>query len=189
MKDNIHNDKLKNQLSNHYQQKQLSEQQIEALQAISASSPRSPHYRIYGAVAACTVLAFVGFFYQPSQPHVTTISKDIAYNHNSQMQMEILSPELRTVQGRLNKLGFQLVSSSKFEKGKWQLIGGRYCNINGKIAAQMKLRNSESKAIYTFYQAKVPNEFTSTLNDNETAIDGVKVKLWREKGLLMGLAF
>ena len=189
MKNNIQNDKLKNQLSDHYQQKQLSEQQIAALQAISSSSLRSPRYRIYGAVAACSVLAVIGFLYQPGHPHMATISKDIAYNHNSQLQMEVLSPELQTVQGRLNRLGFQLVSSSKLEKGKWQLIGGRYCNINGKIAAQMKLRNAESKAIYTFYQAKVPNEFIKTLNDNETAIDGVKVKLWREKGLLMGLAF
>ncbi len=189
MKDNTNNDSLKPQLSHHYQQNQLSDSQIAALQAISSSTLRSKRYRIYGAVAACSLFAFIGFIYQPSHPEVATISKDIAYNHNSQLQMEVLSPELQTVQGRLNRLGFQLVSSSKLEKGKWQLIGGRYCNINGKIAAQMKIRNSESKAIYTFYQAKVPNEFINQLNDKETAIDGVNVKLWREKGLLMGLAF
>ncbi len=189
MKDNNQNDTLKNRLSHHYQQKQLTEQQISALQAITNSTNRRSRYRVYGAIAASSLIVLVGYLYQPEQPHFATISKDIAYNHNSQMQMEILSPELQTVQGRLNKLGFQLVSSSKLEKGKWQLIGGRYCNINGKIAAQMKMRHSESKAIYTFYQAKVPNDFINPLNDNETAIDGVKVKLWREKGLLMGLAF
>lgn len=179
---------LRNQLRNHYANQQLSERQLAQLQQLSRPH-RYSKYLLTGAFAACFVLLIAGYIYQVNHHNISTISREIAYNHNSRMQMEVLSPELQTVQGRLNRLGFQLVASNKLEKGKWQLIGGRYCNINGKIAAQMQLRHAESKAIYTYYQAKVPRDFINQLNDNETAIDGVKIKLWREKGLLMGLAF
>lgn len=188
MKNNTETDKLNKQLSRHYLEKSLNDEQLARLQSLQ-NTKTPTQYKVYTSIAAGGLLAVLGYLYQAEPKHLSTISKDIAYNHNSQLQMEVLSHELQTVQGRLNRLGFQLVSSNKLEEGKWQLIGGRYCNINGKIAAQMKLRNAESKAIYTFYQAKVPNEFINSLSDKETAIDGVKVKLWREKGLLMGLAF
>jgi len=35
----------------------------------------------------------------------------------------------------------------------------------------------------------MPKELLDNFSETETAIDGVKVKLWREKGLMMGLAF
>jgi hypothetical protein len=103
--------------------------------------------------------------------------------------MEILSPDYSIVQNHLNKLGFKLVSSAKIDSKDWKLIGGRYCNINGKIAAQLKVHNAKTDSEYTFYQAKLSTDDIENITDNEINIDGVKVKLWREKGLLMGLAF
>ena len=104
------------------------------------------------------------------------------------MQMEVLSPTIDGIQGHLNRLGFSLIDSIKLASDKWQLIGGRYCSISGKIAAQIKVKNIATKKIYTFYQAKMTTDLISNLIDTELEIDGVTVKLWQEKGLLMGLA-
>ncbi|MFT5706720.1 MAG: hypothetical protein ACI9ES_001007 [Oceanospirillaceae bacterium] len=194
MKNNTEAKSLKKQLQSHYVQQHLTCEQLLRLQRlqettpIATSKPNAP-IKVMGAIAASAVLTVTGYLFLLTDQDYNSISKQIAYNHNSKMQMEVFSPELQTVQGHLNKLGFNLVSSSKINKDKWQLIGGRYCNINGKIAAQLKLRHSETKAIYTFYQAKVAGDVIDNLNGDETAVDGVKIKLWREKGLLMGLAF
>ncbi len=186
---------FKEQLAEHYQQQQLSAPQIAKLQSLSASvNPNKKYLRsatgnIFAAIAASAVIAVSWYLLNFNQQDYTAISQEIAYNHNSKMQMEVFSPHLKTVQGHLNRLGFNLVNSSKLEKDKWRIIGGRYCNINGKIAAQMKLKHTPTDAIYTFYQAKMPGDFIENLTEREVVIDGVKVKLWREKGLLMGLAF
>jgi hypothetical protein len=179
---------LRKQLASHYLEQNLSPEQLTKLQQLSPAKNRFFMY-FSVAIAASFFTAISWYLINLNQYNPGPISAQIAYNHNSQMQMEVLSPDLKDVQGHLTKLGFQLISSSKINRQHWQLIGGRYCNINGKIAAQLKIKNTESNQIYTYYQAKLPGKQLATLSQTEIAIDGVNVKLWREKGLLMGLAF
>ncbi len=188
MKNDTDSQELQQQLKTHYLQQQLSSKQLQQLQGLKAQSNR--HYvRGITAVAASIIFALGLYLFNFNSPDFTHISREIAYNHNSKMQMEVLSPALNDVKGRLNRLGFNLVSSSKLDSKKLHLIGGRYCNINGKIAAQLKLQHADTKQVYTFYQAKMPTDGIDSFEEVEVLIDGVKVKLWREKGLLMGLAF
>ena len=184
------NTRLTSQLQAHYARAQLNEQQLQRLQQLQ-STPVDNSKAYISAVAASAFIATSLYFFSSSfsTPDYASISEQIAYNHNSRLQMEVLAPTISEVQGRLNRLGFSLVSSNKLESGKLTLVGGRYCNINGKLAAQMKLTHPETKAVYTFYQAKMPKKLLDNFSESETAIDGVKVKLWREKGLIMGLAF
>ncbi|MBE1273712.1 hypothetical protein [Enterovibrio baiacu] len=71
---------------------------------------------------------------------------------------------------------------------KWVLLGGRYCSIDGKIAAQLHVKDLETDRVYTFYQAKLPQGSEADMKNVETNVDGVNVSLWEENGLLMGLA-
>ena len=188
MKNDTDSQELKQQLKAHYLQQQLSSAQLQQLAGLTAKSNR--HYAsAIMAVAASAIFALGLYLFNFNSPDFSNITREIAYNHNSKMQMEVLSPALHDVKGRLNRLGFNLVSSSKLAREKLHLIGGRYCNINGKIAAQMKLQHPDTKKVYTFYQAKMPADITDNFEEIEVLIDGVKVRLWREKGLLMGLAF
>jgi hypothetical protein len=179
---------LKRQLKGHYAKQQLNEYQLDQLLQLKSSN-HCKQKTLLSSVAACLFIAGCIYLYDMSTHDYSVISKDIAYNHNSKLQMEVVSTQLQTVQGHLNKLDFKLVNSRKIQRDNLQLIGGRYCNINGKIAAQMQLRHNKTQTIYTFYQANVEKDFIDNLSNDEMAIDGVKVKLWREKGLLMGLAF
>ena len=179
---------MDSQLQSHYLQQQLTPAQLKALKQLKINR-QAPPKLVIGAIAATIFLSAALIFYPSATLDYASISQQIAYNHNAKLQMEVLSPTMSEVQGRLNRLGFSLVSSKKLDPKKWQLIGGRYCNINGKIAAQMQIAHPETKAVYTFYQAKMSKEMLENFSESETAIDGVKVKLWREKGLLMGLAF
>lgn len=188
MNENPETANLKRQLKRHYAKQQLNERQLDQLLHLKTTN-HPKRKTLISSVAACLFVAGCIYLYDMSTHDYSVISKDIAYNHNSKLQMEVVSTQLHTVQGHLSKLGFKLVNSTKIQRDNLQLIGGRYCNINGKIAAQMQLRHNKTQAIYTFYQAKVGKDFIDNLNSDEMAIDGVKIKLWREKGLLMGLAF
>ena len=116
------------------------------------------------------------------------ISKEIEYNHNSQMQMEVFSESIDDIQLHLNRLGFSLIESAFLIGDNWELVGGRYCSISGKIAAQLQIKNLDTSKIYTFYQAKLPDQFFNLIQDKQISVDGVNVKIWQENGLLMGLA-
>ncbi|EPJ55276.1 MAG: hypothetical protein OFPI_04320 [Osedax symbiont Rs2] len=188
MKNDTDSQELKQQLKAHYLHQQLTSQQLEQLQGLTVKS-NSQYVSAITAVAASAIFALGLYLFNFNSPDYTNLTRQIAYNHNSKMQMEVLTPTLNDVKGRLNRLGFNLVSSSKLDREKLHLIGGRYCNINGKIAAQMKFQHPDTKKVYTFYQAKFPADIIDNFEEVEVLIDGVKVRLWREKGLLMGLAF
>jgi len=188
MSDSRKTKNFKEQLNSHYLDKHLSPEQLEKLQQLKSSRKTSNNkrYIISTCALVCISISYLTFFHSHDDNH---ISKQIAYNHSIKLQMEVLSPDYNTVQNHLNKLGFKLVSSTKIESKEWKLIGGRYCNLNGKIAAQLKVHNAKTGSEYTFYQAKLSADDIEDITDNEMYIDGIKVQLWREKGLLMGLAF
>ena len=128
------------------------------------------------------------WFNQPSLSQ--QIMDEIAYNHQQRMPIEVASASLAEVRNYLNKLNFPLIASNTLAKPNWQLLGGRYCSINGKIAAQLKLKNLSDNNVYTLYQAAIDGELEQIVGDARTTkmIDGVGVSIWQEKGLLLGLA-
>lgn len=112
---------------------------------------------------------------------------EVAYNHNKQMTMEIETANLDEITSYLSKLGFALIGSHELSTIEWEILGGRYCSIQGKLAAQLKVRNREDNRTYTFYQALMPQQMAN-IGQVENYVDGVKVVLWQEQGLLLGLA-
>lgn len=128
------------------------------------------------------------WFNQPSLSQ--QIMDEIAYNHQQRMPIEVASASLEEIRGYLDKLTFPLIASNTLDKPDWKLLGGRYCSINGKIAAQLKLKNRSDNNVYTLYQASIDGELEKIVGDARTTkmIDGVGVSIWQEKGLLLGLA-
>lgn len=124
-----------------------------------------------------------------SQPLSQRIMSEIVYNHNQDMPIEIASSSLTDISEYLNKLSFSIVLPNALSQPNWQLLGGRYCSINGKLAAQLKVKNLKDNSISTFYQAAIDKNLDkSDENAISDTIDGVGVSIWQEQGLLLGLA-
>ena len=103
--------------------------------------------------------------------------------------MSVASNSLDEIGAYLDKLSFPIIAPSALSKPNWQFLGGRYCSINGKLAAQLKIKNTEDNRIYTLYQAATEGgERPMQLARTTQTIDGIGVSIWREKGLLLGLA-
>jgi len=186
---------LKQNLQAHYETQCLSEHQLEKLQNLATdntvdknTSNNKSTMRSLLAVAASALLAISIYVVNFTGLNYGDISKEIAYNHNSQMQMEVFSESIDDIQSHLNRLGFSLIESAFLTGDDWEFVGGRYCSISGKIAAQLQIKNLDTSKIYTYYQAKLPDQFFNLIQDKEVSVDGVKVKMWQENGLLMGLA-
>jgi len=149
------------------------------------------NYRYAFHVTAALLLLSLGIIFSLlSQPPLSQrIMDEIAYNHQQKMPIEVASASLGDVRNYLNKLTFPIISPASLDEPNWRLLGGRYCSINGKLAAQLKIKNTEDNSIYTLYQAATEGGESALGQSQMTqTIDGVGVSIWREKGLLLGLA-
>jgi hypothetical protein len=171
---------LKRQIRDHYQSKKLSSDQIERLQQ------EKRRVFLWSAVGSSLVACSILFIIFLKPDFNSSVMQEITYNHFKNLSVEISTGNLSLIQNALPKLDFTIVQSSKFSKSEWEVIGGRYCSIQGQIAAQIKLKKIKTGQIYTFYQTRGREEFESTFVENN--IDGAHVQLWSEKGLLMGIA-
>ncbi|OUR96836.1 hypothetical protein A9Q84_10895 [Halobacteriovorax marinus] len=171
---------LKGQIKDHYQSKKLSSDQIERLQGA-----RQPFF-LWGAIGSSLVACSLLFVLFSTPNFDNLVMKEITYNHFKNLSVEINTSELSEIQKALPRLDFTIVQSSKFPSDKWKVMGGRYCSIQGQIAAQIKLMKLDSGQVYTFYQSRGRSEFKTEFT--ESNIDGAQVKVWSEKGLLMGVA-
>jgi len=115
--------------------------------------------------------------------------EEIAYNHNRNMAVEIRSSSIDDIDVFLSSLNFTLIKSNHLAGKSLTLLGGRYCSIDGKLAAQLKFQNSADNKTYTVYQVATPAHFDSIEEQPITNyINGVKITLWQENGLLLGIA-
>ena len=200
---------FKKQINKHYSSASLNEKQLDRLRQMQAEANGEPYgnedsklsfvswarrqikpWQIGGIAASLLVLSiFVGNQGELSE----SIVSEIAYNHNKMAAMEITTSSMTEVSDYLQKLDFSPVTSERFKNDGWELVGGRYCSIQGELAAQLRVKNLETGKVMTLYQSRVPEDLdTKKMNDPKQGVvgfdDGVKVELWQEKGLLMGLA-
>ena len=147
-------------------------------------------YAFYATACALMFVCLAVTFTLINQPPLSQrIMDEIAYNHKQDMPIEVASNSLDDIRKYLNKLSFPIISPTSLTLPNWQFLGGRYCSIDGKLAAQLKIKNLADNNVYTLYQAST-EAGVDQLNDLRLTdmIDGVGVSIWREKGLLLGLA-
>lgn len=184
---------LKENIQNHYRKFGLSSEQLDHLTLLQKNrgrrDPVSLLFKISFAALAASVLLLSLYLFKSVELVTERISKEVAYNHNKNMPMEIKTSSLDEIQNYLTNLDFKLVRSERFTKPKWELVGGRYCSIYGRLAALIKMENKAEGTLYSLYQVPYFKDLDTVSNlPLETYIDGIRIKLWREKGLLFALA-
>ena len=92
------------------------------------------------------------------------------------------------------KLDFVPVSSKQVSQSGFELIGGRYCSLQGITAAQLRVRIPDSSDVQTLYQTEYRRDVFNHMpimeegeEPLEIFVKGIKVKIWVEKGLLFAL--
>lgn len=183
------NERFDQELKKHYASQSLSKEQLTELEGLmDQHRPQKPRRMVlFGAMVSGALALALIFWALPREVVPLDIAEEISYNHNARMAMEIQTDSLAVVAQKLDRLDFNLVQSRRLTQEGWRIVGARYCSISGRIAAQFQLTKGDGSELYTLYQAKWPDELQS-FKDQSFEVDGNLVRIWQERGLLLGLA-
>lgn len=186
----------------YYEQNQLSEEQLQKLAAMQDKVPTAQQeaptvqeqippkqWLRSSALAAASIMLVVMLFIVNGQNDVgiaERVAQEVAMNHNKALAVEYQTDSYEVLSQSMGKLDFKLrAPTAGFNEGL-ALIGGRYCSIQGELAAQIKMVD-ETGRVYTLYQTR-SNKMLKVISADQVQSDQVNIRLWQEQGLLFALA-
>ncbi len=195
------NKPLKQSVQERLQLYTLTDDQLQKLESISEQvKPISvPQKSIYPLAIASAVVAFLlAFLLTPTVIENSDVRErialEVAANHFKLKPMEIETSNIEDIRNYFTKLDFLPVNSRLVSDAGLELIGGRYCTLQGITAAQLRVKKPGSNIVQTLYQTEYRKDIFENmplLKEGETPVDiyvkGMKVKIWVEKGLLFVL--
>jgi hypothetical protein len=195
---------LKKAVKGYVESQQLSNEQLQGLtQIINAKYENNQRKIIVKARAIAAVLMLsvaLGIFWIFSVNNQIDVSQliaeEVSYNHLKMKPMEVSSTSLNDVRAYFSKLEFSLSQSTFVASNNLQLIGGRYCSIQGETAAQLRMQDKTTGNIQVVYQAPYNKELFRDLPKLQEGqvpirhfVNGIGVDIWVEKGILFARSF
>ncbi len=195
------NKPLKQSVREHLQSNTLTDKQLQRLESLSRqATPEIVHrFSIYPLAFAGAVAAFLlAFLLAPmiiEQGDVRErIAMEVATNHIKLKPLEIETSNIEGIRDYFKKLDFLPVNSRLVSEAGLELIGGRYCSLQGITAAQLRVKKPGSDVVQTLYQTEYRKDIFENmpqLEEGEEPVDiyvkGIKIKIWVEKGLLFAI--
>ena len=203
------NQKIKNHMNDYYQSKSLDDDKIQLLMDISTQyaqkrelDNKKDRFSLIGhflnqqkmALVASVMLLVMSFwgvnnFEQNEQlknNFSQLVAQEIALNHNKQLTLDFNEVKYSRLNKLMHKLDFQITESQHINLAGLEVVGARYCSIQGNIAAQIRLRDDAGK-VYTLYQTKL-TDLLKKSPANIQSVDQIDVKQWQENNVFFGLA-
>lgn len=196
-------DTLDDRLKDFYQGQGLSPERLSRLCSMAEEYPsldtqRQPpiqrsfrRQRLAYALVAAAILLAVGILVQWLRPSSSeslaqAVAGEIAMNHKKQLALEFQASDYGDLRRQMEKLDFPLTAPADPEAARLRLLGARYCSIQGRLAAQVRLRD-DAGHIHTLYETEASQKLRAAVSSQLRA-DGIRVRTWTEKGVFYGLA-
>ena len=176
-------------IERHYAAQRLPAARLDAILAATPRRQPAPRvwYRRMAAVAAGLLLCFGAFHVWMQERDATRrVLAEIAMNHQKQLEVEVAGAEFAAVARALDRIDFEIRPPEAL-RGAFELLGGRYCSIQGVLAAQLTLRDRGTGAMHTLYATGVTPALAG-IGGVATVFDGVPIRLWHEGAVFFGLA-
>lgn len=138
------------------------------------------------AVAAVLVAAVVTLWLLASPSITERAASEIAKNHSKQIAPEIRTESYQDIARHLDKLDFPIEPRRKALLTGLQVEGGRYCSIQGELAAQISLTDASGKPC-TLYIAPLQGP-VERVREATRREGNVTVHFWHDHGRLFALA-
>lgn len=191
------------------QQPQLSSQQLDQLltmqSQIESATPakqttpslRKPWYRLLSASAIAAMLVLTLSLWLPTEPHndelIYAIASEVAKNHIKMKPLEVQTQSFADLRSYFTQLDFAPSASKVFKTNNLNMLGARYCSIQGITAAQLRYRQINEQGEYqTLYQVPYQVEQFKQLKQLQLKQEpivvyaqGLEIQMWVEKDLLM----
>lgn len=182
----------------------LDDAQLAALKAKTQPAFTPPAFAVFRAglsnwqkVAGLLLLLGVGLMAHTQwQAHqraalIEAITQEVVDNHLKQRPLEFQQQSLAELDKTFTELEFTLVETIQLPELNNRLLGGRYCSIQGRTAAQLRLGGAGRAG--SLYQVPFDASFErlGPINVDEQPLlryaRGLQVTLWEEKGVLLAL--
>ncbi len=177
-----------NRLIDHYQSQQISSDRLHAMLDESQTLHRS---RVTSfALAASMILFTLGVLMHQNilaSQRTEIVMREAALNHSTKLQMDAEAESLEELQVKLNELPFDIALPEGEKFPKLAVLGGRYCTINGHLAAHLKLADPETSKQYSLFLTPSAESLRSMKAD-VAELSGVDVKLWHENDVVYAFA-
>jgi hypothetical protein len=195
------NKPLKQSVQDHLETYSLSEDQLSKLESLTEQNKPVTKQRVsiypfamIGAVATFMLVFFLTPYLQNQSGIQEKIAMEVVANHIKLKPLEIETSSIEGIRSYFKKLDFVPVNSQLVSQLGLELIGGRYCSLQGNIAAQLRVRKPGNNSVQTLYQTEYRKDVFENmpiLEEGDKPVDiyvkGVKVTIWVEKGLLFAL--
>ncbi|WP_076414002.1 hypothetical protein [Shewanella sp. UCD-KL12] len=145
------------------------------------------------ALAASLVLVFMlSVNYLSPVPDLSLqIAEEVAMNHIKMKPLELRTDKIKPLRDYFTELDFSVVGSSIISQQNINMLGGRYCSIQGVSAAQIRYETDTGQRV-TLYEVGYDVQRYGDIPQLELGeaplsldVKGINVSIWVEKGLLM----
>jgi len=195
------NKPLKQSIRDNLESYSLSDDQLQKLeplaeQAVPVTARRISffHFAIAGSVAAFLLAFFLVPMIVEQGDVRERIAMEVAKNHIKLKPLEVETRSIKGIRDYFEKLDFVPISSNLVNQSGLELIGGRYCSLQGITAAQLRVIKPGNSDVQTLYQTEYRKDVFKNIpvmeegdDPVEIFVKGIKVKIWVEKGLLFAL--
>lgn len=191
---------LRAHLAGHYEAQAMSAERLDALltlvrdgAGVDAARPRAGRrWRRAPLAAAALLVLAVGVGVVLQRPGVgdaaltDQVCREIILNHNKDLALDIEADDFQQIVRKMDQVSFVPREPAVLAEKGLRLVGARYCAVQGCEALQIRLVDRQGRR-YTLYQVR-PDPNIEGVRAATLAIDNVTVRVWREQGLIMGLA-
>jgi len=143
------------------------------------------------AAAAAIVMAFSFQFarnYQDEEFYFD-VAGEIAMRHNAYHDFDVRAASFSDVQAGLKDLAFSVTPLVKQRLlSAYEVIGARYCQLQGQQAAHVQLKNRKTRALCTLYVASMNGTLSSLKSiDQHVGLEANEVDIWEDSDRLFAL--
>ena len=170
---------LRIDLKKHYGEKRLAPERVAELTAL-AREQEGPLFGLVALAASCLIATALLLSLSAGPDAGRAVAREIALNHAKAYPPDFVSGSYDELAGRMAKLDFRL---SRPDRDVGTLLGARYCSLQGRVAAQLRLRDDDGRPC-TLYEVRA----LDGVEPGEYSVSGLSIRLWREGDLLYGLA-
>ena len=192
-------------VKSYYMQQTLSPEVLARLEAMTEQANEAEHVTPpavaktslwrsgkYLALAASLIFSLIigiqfgGLYQEKPADLLSRVAQEVALNHNKQLSSDYISDSYTHLALVMDKLDFNLIAPTALQDAGYQLLGARYCSIQGNIAAQLKLRNQQGEMM-TLYVSRL-NDTLTELQHKEQSREQLLIRNWYEGELFYSLA-
>lgn len=131
-------------------------------------------------------LQFGGLYWGDQRDILSRVAQEVALNHHKQLASDYVSSSYSQLAVDMDKLDFTLQAPNVLQALGYQLVGARYCSIQGNIAAQLRLKNVQGQSM-TLYVTQL-SESLKVLQNKSQQYDALTIQNWYEGELFFSLA-